>query len=106
MMSTYKLGIYPLPGWRGAIKNLVQERSLYTALATHPFTSQIYKCYGSYSKSIEYQWRRSLLDVQTMNTYKLGTNALPGWRGAGKDLFKKRSSHTARATYPFASPVY
>ena len=34
-------------------------------------------------------------DGRTMNAYKLGTNALPGWSGAGRNLFQKRSSNTA-----------
>ena len=52
------------------------------------------------------QWRCCWPAVGTMNTSKLGTVELPGWRGAAKNLFHVCSSYTARDTHHFASPVY
>ena len=106
MMNAYNLGTSELSGWRGAAKNLLQERLLITAWATHQFASPVYYCYGSYSKSIEYQCGCSWRDVQTMKASKLGTTELPGWRGVANNLYPECSWITAWATHQFASPVY
>ena len=105
-MKASKLCTSELPGWRGACKDLFQKRSSNTAWATHQFASQVQYCYGSYSKSIEYQYGCFWPDVQTRNASKVGISDLPGWRVARKNLLQERSSNTAWATHKFASPVY
>ena len=68
--------------------------------------SSILVLYGSYSKSIEYQWRCCWPAVRMMNSSKHGTNAHLGWLGAAKILCQVCSSYSTWPTHLFASPVY
>ena len=105
-MKAPKLGTSELPGWRGAAKNMFQERSLITAIATPKFAYSVYYCYGSYSTSIENQWGCSWPDVKTMNARNIGTSVLAEWRRTSKNLFQERSSNTELATHQLASQLY